>query len=175
VLAAGGIADGRGLAAVLALGCDGAVLGTRLWASKEAVGSDVLKAALVTASGDDVMRTQVFDALANAVSPTPWPAPFDSVGALRNETTARWHHHQAELEATIADGGAESSVVQDFRESSKAADVTKATVLAGEGVGLVASIDGVEEIVRLVEAEAVAAIQAMSGTLVVDEVAVARL
>lgn len=128
VLAAGGIVDGRGLAAVLALGCDGAVLGTRLWASKEAMGSDLLKAELLRASGDEVMRTRVFDTLQNASSPAPWPVPFDSVGAVMNETTARWHEDQRGLEAAVGDGGAESIVVQEFKKAAAAADVTICTV-----------------------------------------------
>ena len=63
VCAAGGISDGKGLAAMLALGCDGVVLGTRLWASEEAMGSVRLKSALVRADGDDVLRTRVFDTI----------------------------------------------------------------------------------------------------------------
>ena len=60
VLAAGGIADGRGLAASLMLGADGVMLGTRFWASIEAQGSDVAKAAIVDAKGDNTVRSKVF-------------------------------------------------------------------------------------------------------------------
>ena len=67
VLAAGGITDGRGLAAALSLGCDGIVLGTRLWATKEALGDSTGKKrdALLRAEGDDVVRTRTFDAIQN--------------------------------------------------------------------------------------------------------------
>jgi nitronate monooxygenase len=76
VLAAGGIVDGRGVAAVLALGCDGAVLGTRLWASQEAMGPDLFKERLVAAAScDDVIRSTVFDHIQNAYHATPWPEP----------------------------------------------------------------------------------------------------
>ena len=56
---------GRGLAAALSLGCDGAVLGTRLWASEEAMGDGggVKREALLKAEADDVMRTETFDVL----------------------------------------------------------------------------------------------------------------
>ena len=56
---------GRGLAAALSLGCDGAVLGTRLWASEEAMGdgSGVKREALLKAEADDVVRTETFDVL----------------------------------------------------------------------------------------------------------------
>ena len=56
VLAAGGIVDGAGAAAALCLGCDGAVLGTRLWATHQALGSERKKAELPRADCDDVMR-----------------------------------------------------------------------------------------------------------------------
>ena len=168
VLAAGGIADGRGLAAMLALGCDGAVLGTRLWASREAMGSDRLKAELLQASGDDVMRTRVFDTIQNATSPVPWPAPYDSVGALKNSTTEAWHGRQAELEAAVA--SEDSELLATYKAASAAADPAVAVVLAGEGVGLVESLDGAEEIVLRVEQEAVEALEAASRMLAVDAV-----
>ena len=104
VLAAGGIVDGRGLAAALSLGCDGAVLGTRLWASQEAMGdeSGAKRDALVKADCDDVMRTKVFDILQDVGSSNPWPQPFDSVGALKNETTAKWHGEEEQVRRTAS-------------------------------------------------------------------------
>ena len=61
VVAAGGVADGRGLAAALALGADGAVVGTRLWASAEALVSPRAHQQAIQASGDDTFRTRVYD------------------------------------------------------------------------------------------------------------------
>ena len=128
VLAAGGIVDGRGLAAALSLGCDGAVLGTRLWASQEAMGdasgvkrevsswlpgrtvfaslhaplSSLLNIqALLKAECDDVLRTKVFDILQDVGSADPWPQPFNSVGALKNDTTAQWHGVEDELKGQL--------------------------------------------------------------------------
>jgi nitronate monooxygenase len=166
VLAAGGITDGRGLAAALALGCDGAILGTRLWASREAMGDPTLKAQLVAATGDDVIRTRVFDTLQNATSPTPWPEPFDSVGALKNDTTSRWHGDLEGLQAAVAlakDG--KSNVLSNFAVGQAAADVSVCTVLAGEGVGLVEAVEGAEDIVRRVEAEAISTVKRMQSIL----------
>src|SRR5262245_43141708 len=65
VVAAGGIADGRGLAAALMLGAQGALLGTRFLASDEALTSAAAKAKLVAARGDDTVRTRVFDMVRN--------------------------------------------------------------------------------------------------------------
>ena len=52
VLAAGGIADGRGLAAALMLGAEGVVMGTRFWASEEALVAEGFQAAALAADGD---------------------------------------------------------------------------------------------------------------------------
>ncbi len=59
VLAAGGVADGRGLAAALALGADGVLVGTRFWAAPEALVSPRAQQRAVQAGGDDTFRTQV--------------------------------------------------------------------------------------------------------------------
>ena len=61
VVAAGGIADGRGLAAALMLGADGVLMGTRFYVASEALASSAAKARIVAASGDDTVRTTVFD------------------------------------------------------------------------------------------------------------------
>jgi nitronate monooxygenase len=72
VLAAGGIADGRGIAAALALGAEGAVLGTRFVASDEM--PSFYKERIVGARETDAVHTRVFS--------TGWPAPHR---VLRNE------------------------------------------------------------------------------------------
>src|SRR5262245_6525935 len=61
VLAAGGIGDGRGLAAALLLGAEGAWLGTRFVASQEALGAAWLKERVVRATADDTLLTRVYD------------------------------------------------------------------------------------------------------------------
>ena len=61
VLAAGGIADGRGLAASLMLGADGVLMGTRFWATQEALVPDAAKAKVLQATGDETIRTSVYD------------------------------------------------------------------------------------------------------------------
>jgi len=61
VLAAGGIADGRGLAAALMLGAQGALMGTRFYAATEALGHESAKERIVAAKGRDAERTRVFD------------------------------------------------------------------------------------------------------------------
>src|SRR5438477_131720 len=60
VVAAGGVADGRGLAAALMLGADGVLVGTRFYASKEAAGFAAAKDRIVGATGDSTVRSIVF-------------------------------------------------------------------------------------------------------------------
>ena len=178
VLAAGGIVDGRGVAAALALGCDGAVLGTRLWASAEALAdpTGAKRAALEKAEADDVIRTAAFDILQDVGSPTPWPAPWNSVGALQNETTTQWHDKEQELRAavSVAGGGAAAAaaaaepppVLAEFRAAAGAGDLTKICCYAGEGVGgIITAAESATDIVTRVEAEAIAAIQASASLI----------
>ena len=70
VVAAGGIADGRGLAAALMLGAAGVLMGTRFYASKEAAGAQAAKERIREATGDDTLRSIVFDIFRRNV----WPA-----------------------------------------------------------------------------------------------------
>mmetsp|Transcript_47917 Transcript_47917/g.95016 ORF Transcript_47917/g.95016 Transcript_47917/m.95016 type:complete len:371 (+) Transcript_47917:39-1151(+) len=144
VLAAGGIVDGRGLAASLALGCDAAVFGTRLWASLEATGGDNSKNALARAGPDDVVRTTVFDQLQNTYSNTPWPYPFDSVGALQNKTTTRWHNKGGsppnnELAVALDDDNKDTAT--EFSSATANDDPSECCVYSGEGVGDINRVD----------------------------------
>ena len=70
VVAAGGIADGRGLAAALMLGAAGVLMGTRFYASKEAARAQAAKERIREATGDDTLRSIVFDIFRRNV----WPA-----------------------------------------------------------------------------------------------------
>src|SRR5499427_5291396 len=72
VLLAGGAADARGLAAAIMLGAQGIVMGTRFYASVEAAGHEAAKQRIVAASGDETLRSIVFDISRNNV----WPHPF---------------------------------------------------------------------------------------------------
>jgi len=80
VLAAGGIADGRGLAAALALGADGAYLGTRFVATTEALSHPTYRQHILDADGQDAVRTGCFDG--------GWPSRDHRV--VRNSTVEAW-------------------------------------------------------------------------------------
>src|SRR5947208_10456328 len=86
VVAAGGIADGRGLAAALALGATGISMGTRFTAPRESLWDPAVKSATLAAGGDQTQQTRVFDIVRGA----PWPATYPS-RALRNGFSTEWY------------------------------------------------------------------------------------
>jgi nitronate monooxygenase len=95
VLAAGGIADGRTLAAALTAGADGAWLGTAFLATPEAVEvHDVHKELIVQSDGADTVFTRAYD----IVSGLPWPAGIGE-RVRRNRFTDEWMEREAELQA----------------------------------------------------------------------------
>jgi nitronate monooxygenase len=143
VLAAGGIVDGRGLAAALVLGAQGAMMGTRFYASKEALGHERVKERLVTARGDETRRTRVFD----AVRGLQWPEGYTG-RALRNAFTERWKNREEELAAALDTEG------QIFRKAVREGDTDTAVVWAGEAVGLISDVPPAGELVRRVGSEA---------------------
>src|SRR5215217_5002482 len=94
VLAAGGIADGRGLAAALMLGAKGVMMGTRFAVASEALTHERAKACMVAAQAADTAQTRVFDIIRGYGE---WPAPF-AARAVRNDFFARWDGREDELE-----------------------------------------------------------------------------
>ncbi len=136
VLAAGGIASSRSLAAVLAAGAGGAWLGTVLSASAEGLTSDAGRRALIAAQETDTVSTRVFD----IVRRRPWAERFPS-RVLRNDFVARWSGHE---DALAEDPGAES----ELNAAVAADDIRTAPVLAGQGVGMIAEVTPVGEVIE---------------------------
>jgi nitronate monooxygenase len=137
VLAAGGVVDGRGLAAVLALGADGALVGTRFWAALEALVSPLAHQRAVQASGDDTLRTQVYD----AVRQLDWPAEYNE-RALGNSFLDVWHGNEAQLSASLP------QAIESYEKAVGAEDFDAAAILIGEGVGLIRDVRPAADIVR---------------------------
>jgi nitronate monooxygenase len=150
VVAAGGIGDGRGLAASLMLGADGVMMGTRFWAATEASGPDGAKARLVEASGDDTVRTKVFD-LARGLD---WPRHFTG-RVLHNEFSRRWHDDTDRLKAQIDRERAryDQAAPEDFRTR---------VVIGGEVVDLIDAVKPAAEIIADTVAEAARLIRSAS-------------
>lgn len=142
VVAAGGIADGRGLAAVLALGAQGAMLGTRFYASREAVGTDAAKQFIATRSGGDTQRTRVFDVARGYA----WPEGVTG-RAIRNRFVERWHGHEPAL-------AADEPARQAFLDAVKNNDYAASMVWAGENIDLIRSVEPAAAIVDRIVAQA---------------------
>lgn len=141
VVAAGGIADGRGVAAALMLGAQGALIGTRFYATHESLGHREAKRRICDARGADTARTRVFD----VVRGLDWPDKYNG-RALRNRFMERWHGHEPEL-AAASEGPAYQAAVQR-------ADFDTAVVWAGEAVDLIDQVESATAIVPRIAAEA---------------------
>ena len=139
VVACGGLADGRGLAAGLMLGASGAMFGTRFYASQEAAGADAAKERIRAASGDDSLRSIVFDISRRNV----WPAPFTG-RCLRNGFLDRWYGREMEL---LRSADVEAERVAEARRRQ---NFDVAPVIAGEACGLVREILPAREIVEAI-------------------------
>ncbi len=148
VLAAGGIADGRGLAAALMLGASGVVMGTRFYATHEAAGAPAAKERIRAATGDDTQRSIVFDISRRNV----WPAPFTG-RCLRNAHLDRWFGREVEL---LRHQEEESERYAAARQEN---DFDIAAVIAGESSGLVRDITSAREVVEGVMREASALLE----------------
>lgn len=162
VVAAGGIADGRGLAAALMLGASGVLLGTRFYATEEAAGARAAKERIRAATGDDTVRSIVFDIARRNV----WPAPFTG-RCLRNAHTERWLGREVEL---LRDADA----AEQYAEARQANDFDVAAVIAGESSGLVHDIASVREVVDRIVSEAEARLTGAAATMRAAPAAVAR-
>jgi nitronate monooxygenase len=143
VVAAGGIADGRGLAAALALGAAGISMGTRFTASRESLWDPAMKAAALAAGGDQTMQTRVFDLVRGA----PWPAIYPG-RALRNSFSAEWHGRDDDLATRQVE-------VEKTYLATAPDDFSNRAVWAGEGVDLVNDIPSAAEIIERIIAQAV--------------------
>ena len=136
VLAAGGIASPRSVAAVLAAGASGAWLGTVLSASPEALTSDASRRALVAARETDTASTRAFD----IVRGLPWSKRFPS-RVLRNVFVARWSGNEDALaDNSDAQGELAAAIAADDRRT--------APVDAGQGVGMVTGVAPVGQVIE---------------------------
>jgi nitronate monooxygenase len=143
VVAAGGIADGRGLAASLMLGAAGVLLGTRFYASEEADGHHEAKKRICAASGDDTIRGLIFDISRQEV----WPSPFTG-RCLLNDHARRWAGRELELIQNAAE------VAVEYETAKAEGNFDVAAVIAGQAVGLINDIPLAGVIVERIVTEA---------------------
>lgn len=143
VLAAGGVADGRGLAAALVLGADGVLVGTRFWATPEALVSPRAHERAVGASGDDTYRTRVYD----VVRRLDWPPEYNE-RALSNPFVDGWHGNEAALLSSLPDA------VSTYEAAVAAEDFDAAAILVGEAIGRIDAVRPAADVVVDMAAEA---------------------
>jgi nitronate monooxygenase len=143
VVAAGGIADGRGLAAMMMLGAAGVLVGTRFYASVEADGAEEAKKRICAASSGSTIRGIIFDISRNNV----WPAPFTG-RCLVNDHARRWMGREVELMQNVA------AVAAEYAAAKAQGNFDVAAVIAGEAVGLIHDIPPAAVIVERIAAEA---------------------
>jgi len=159
VVAAGGIADGRGLAAVLVLGAAGAWIGTRFVASQEADAHPVYKEKVLQAAETDTIYSGLFDG--------DWPdAPHRT---LRNSTVTNWEASgsppsgerpgEGEEVATWAGGSPIMRYSASLPRQGMTGEVEALALYAGQSVGLVSRLQSAGDIVKDLADEAIRTLQ----------------
>lgn len=136
VVAAGGVADGRGLAAALALGADGALVGTRFWATPEALVSPLAQRRAVAANGDETVRTRVYD----VVRRLDWPGEY-TVRALGNSFLDIWHGKEEQLSGSV------DEAVKAFETATAEEDFDTAAIIIGEAIGRIRQVRPAADVV----------------------------
>jgi NAD(P)H-dependent flavin oxidoreductase YrpB (nitropropane dioxygenase family) len=163
VLAAGGIADGRGLAAALMLGADGAWIGTRLVATDESAAHDGYKDRLVAAGATDTVRTSLFG---------PETPDFNPMRVLRNRIVDEWPSRPPITADRPIIGhtvlGGESVELRRFTNlvpmrDATTGDLEEMPLLAGQGVGLIDAVKSAESVIADITAQAVATLGRYRG------------
>ena len=142
VLAAGGIADGRGLAAALALGAEGVLLGTRFLASKESPLHSNFKQAILDSDGHDTLLSEIPDLAAGMV----WPGAMSRT--LRNGFIERWAGREWALRQC------QSEALAAVQAAQKSGNADEAPLFIGQDAGLIHEIPTAAEIVSRIVREA---------------------
>jgi nitronate monooxygenase/enoyl-[acyl-carrier protein] reductase II len=138
VIATGGIADGRGLAAAIMLGAQGVMMGTRFLATVESHSRGHSKDALLNSLGSQTVASKFYDDVFGSV----WPGA--QVRTIRNPILDKWGRRPEDWQAAV----------DEIRPAVQAALNNGDFVLAGQGVGLVHEILPAAEVVNRVAADA---------------------
>ena len=136
VLAAGGIADGRGLAAVLSLGATGALVGTRFQASPEALVDAEIVKAIVNGRGEETERSRVLDIAVVLRGPSVTPRG-------RSETTSWISGADAKMELSR-----DSAAIEEYQRAEDRGDMRVVAVWASEAIDRITESLPVSEIVK---------------------------
>ena len=142
VLAAGGVADGRGLAAALALGAEGVLLGTRFLATDESPIAKGFKQAIVESDGHDTLVTDIPDVANGQV----WPGAY--VRVRRNRFIEEWLGRDNELRRRRVEVSAQ------LREAAEAGDSDRGAIMLGQTAGLIDRVEPAADLVRQISRDA---------------------
>jgi nitronate monooxygenase len=145
LVAAGGVADGRGLAAALMLGADGVLVGSRFWASSEALVHGALQNAALGADGDATIRTSVVD----IVRKLDWPKPF-TARVMKTDFVTDWHGREAELNQPQL----VEREMNRYVSAMQNGDPVNTGVWVGEAAGLIHDVRPAAELLLGMAAEA---------------------
>jgi nitronate monooxygenase len=151
VLAAGGIADGRGVAAALTLGAAGALIGTRFQATVEALVNPVITKAIIEAHGSDTELNTVLDIARGSTWPAKYPAR-----TLGHPFLDEWRGRETEL---ITNDQAK----QAYRDGVARGDFPSLPIWAGESVGLIHDVPSARDLVATISAQAENALARATG------------
>jgi enoyl-[acyl-carrier protein] reductase II len=159
VFVAGGLGRGEAILSYLEMGAAGAQLGTRFAASTESIAHENFKAAFIRANARDALPSIQLDER----------FPVIPVRGLVNEGTKRFLAHQAEVVAKFQSGELDKTAAQlsiehfwagALRRAVVDGDVESGSVMAGQSVGMVTSIQPVAAIIAELNAQAIAALAA---------------
>jgi nitronate monooxygenase len=156
LVAAGGVGDGRGLAAALMLGADGVLVGTRFIACRESEAPEGFRQAIIGADGDATVKSNSVD----VVRKRYWPNPEFVVRVLRTRFVARWHGRERELEKAI------DVEHERFWNAFEAGDADNSGVLTGEVSGIIGDAPPAAEIVSRMVAQACRLLEARTAHVV---------
>jgi nitronate monooxygenase len=144
VVAAGGIADGRGFAAALVLGAAGVLCGTAFFTAQEALSHPTAKQVAVSASGDQTVKGRVFDVIRGHDWPQPW-----TIRTLANDFHRTWEDRIGTLRRQRA------RRCPEFVEAQATGNATIAPVIVGEAIDLVRASEPARDTVYRLVSDAV--------------------
>lgn len=152
VVAAGGMADGRGIAAAFMLGASGALCGTAFYAADESLAHAAGRAALLAATGDHTVKGRVFDIARRRAWPADW-----TIRTLRNCFFDRWADDPDGLQRQI------DAAPDTVETAARHGDTAVAPVIVGEAAGLIADTGAAATIVARLWADTTARMAEVAG------------
>lgn len=142
VLAAGGIADGRGVAAALTLGAAGALIGTRFQATNEALVDPEISKAIIEGRGEDTERSTVLDIARGSRWPSKYPAR-----TLDHPFLQRWRGREDQL-------AADSEAKRAYQDGVARGDLPSLPVWASEAIDLINDLPSAADLVGALASQA---------------------